>query len=93
MLCAIPNICYVIRLADINMTQENNTRKKLKGYRGIQRHTDYSLCYQEKDLQLKGYTFTDWTGDLDERKSISRYVFLIKNGATSWSSKKQSCIA
>ena len=39
------------------------------------------------------YTDADWGGDLDERKSTSGYVFLLNNGAISWSSKKQSCIA
>ena len=39
------------------------------------------------------YTDADWRGDLNERKSISGYVFLLNNGAISWSSKKQSCIA
>ena len=32
-------------------------------------------------------------GDLDERKSTSGNVFLLNNGAISWSSKKQQCIA
>ena len=41
---------------------------------------DYRLCYQRQDLQLKGYTDADWGGDLDERKSISSYVFLLGNG-------------
>ena len=40
-----------------------------------------------------GYTDADWGGDLDERKSTSWYVFLLNNGAISWSSKKQSYIA
>ncbi|GMP51894.1 hypothetical protein CsSME_00017944 [Camellia sinensis var. sinensis] len=32
-------------------------------------------------------------GDLDERKSTSGYAFMLSDGAISWSSKKQSCIA
>ena len=40
-----------------------------------------------------GYTDADWGGDLDERKLTSGYVFLQNNGAISWSSKKQLCIA
>ena len=54
---------------------------------------DYRLCYQGQDLQLKGYTDADWGGDLDERKSTSYYVFLLGNGAITWCSKKQTCIA
>ena len=44
-------------------------------------------------MHLIGYSDADWGGDLDERKSTSGYAFLLNNGAISWSSKKQSCIA
>ena len=44
-------------------------------------------------MRLKGYTDADWGGDLDERKSTSRFAFLLNNGAIFWSSKKKSCIA
>ena len=54
---------------------------------------DYSLCYQGGNLRLIGFTDVDWGGDLDERKSTSGYAFLLSQGAISWSSKKQSCIA
>ena len=32
-------------------------------------------------------------GDLDERESISGFVFLLNDDPISWSRKKQSCIA
>ena len=51
------------------------------------------MCYQCGNLHLVGYIDADWRGNLDERKSTSRYVFLLNNGAISWSSKKQTCIA
>ncbi|GMP68770.1 hypothetical protein CsSME_00028274 [Camellia sinensis var. sinensis] len=54
---------------------------------------DYTLCYQSSDLHLVGYCDADWGGDLDERKSTSGYAFMLSDGAISWSSKKQSCIA
>ena len=54
---------------------------------------DYSLCYQGEDLQLRGYTDADWAGDVDERKSIFGFVFLLGNSAISWSTKKQTCVA
>jgi hypothetical protein len=39
--------------------------------------------------ELLGYTDSDYTGDQNERKSTSRYMFLMSSGAVSWSSKKQ----
>ena len=40
-----------------------------------------------------GYSHAIWAGDLNERKSTSRYSFLLNNGANLWKSKKQTCIA
>ena len=40
-----------------------------------------------------GYSDANWGSDLNERKSTSRYVFLLNNGAITWTSKKQPCIA
>jgi len=42
---------------------------------------------------LRGYTDADWGGDLDESRSTSGYVFTLGEGAISWCSKKQDCIA
>ena len=55
--------------------------------------TDYMLCYQGRDLRLRGYSDADWAGDLDERKSTFGYTFLLGGGAITWCSKKQSCVA
>ena len=43
--------------------------------------------------EVFGYTDADWGGDQDNCCSISAYVFKLGNGAISWKSKKQSCIA
>ncbi|XP_075101580.1 secreted RxLR effector protein 161-like [Nicotiana tabacum] len=55
---------------------------------------DYAICYQGgKDLRLVGYSDADHGGDPDERKSTSRYVFLLSDGTILWSSKEQSCVS
>ncbi|CAA7036895.1 unnamed protein product [Microthlaspi erraticum] len=51
------------------------------------------ICYavglvSRNDLHLTGYTDAKWAGDLDERRSTSRYDFLLSGGAITWSSKK-----
>jgi hypothetical protein len=35
----------------------------------------------------------DWGSDINNRKSMSGYVFKLTGGAISWSSKKQGCVA
>jgi hypothetical protein len=42
---------------------------------------------------LHGYIDADWASDVNDRKSMSRYVFMLAGGAISWSSKKQPSVA
>ena len=95
MMCTQPDICYVVGL--VNRYQSNLGSRHWKVVKRLLRYlkgtADYCLCYHGLDLCLRGYTDADYGGDLDERKSTSGYVFLLNNGTTSWSSKKQTCIA
>lgn len=95
MMCTRPNICYAVGL--VSRFQSNPGKRHWMAVKRILRYLkgtmDYSLCYQGSDLRLTGYTYADWGGDLDVRKSTSGYAFLLCNGAITWSSKKQSCTA
>ena len=95
MLCTRLDICYAIEL--VSRYQSNPGQKHWQAVKRILRYLkgtlDYSLQYQGSDMSLVGYSDADWSGDLDERKSTSGYVFLLNNGAISWCSKKQTCIA
>ena len=51
------------------------------------------LVYRCEDLIPIGYTNSDFQSDFDFRKSTSGYVFTLGDGAISWRSVKQSCIA
>lgn len=42
--------------------------------------------------ELEGWSDSDYTGDLDDRKSTSGYVYKFGSGAISWSSKKQAIV-
>ncbi|GKV38841.1 hypothetical protein SLEP1_g46706 [Rubroshorea leprosula] len=51
--------------------------------------TDFGLFYKKGDqTDLAGFTDSDYAGDLDDRKSTSGFVFMLRSGAISWSSKK-----
>jgi len=43
--------------------------------------------------EVLGYCDADWGGDLEDRRSITGFVFMIGGGAISWSSKRQLTIA
>ncbi|XP_057751139.1 secreted RxLR effector protein 161-like [Arachis stenosperma] len=44
------------------------------------------------EVNLVGYTYSDWAGDIETRKSTSG-LFHLGSGAISWSSKKQPVVA
>ena len=45
------------------------------------------------DVDLIGYSDSDWAGDIEDRKSTSGYTFNIRSRVVSWSSKKQPIIS
>jgi hypothetical protein len=42
---------------------------------------------------LVGYCDSDWGSNIDDRRSITGYVFLLSGGAVSWQAKKQPTVA
>ncbi|GAV71238.1 LOW QUALITY PROTEIN: hypothetical protein CFOL_v3_14732, partial [Cephalotus follicularis] len=49
---------------------------------------DFMLTYRRaKDLQLVGFTDSDFTGCQDDRKSTSGYVFMMEDGTVSWKTR------
>ena len=42
---------------------------------------------------LYGYTDSDWARDVDDRRSVSGYVWQLGNRTISWSSRKQTTVA
>jgi len=56
--------------------------------------TELGIYYKKGgDANIVAYTDSDFAGDLDDRRSTSRYVFLLGSGAVSWSSKKQAVVS
>ena len=51
------------------------------------------LTFGDSKLVFEGYVVADWAGDLDGRKSTSRYLFTFARGAVSWQSRLQKCVA
>ena len=55
---------------------------------------DYEIIfYFGGDLNLIGYSDSDWAGSIDDMKSTSGYAFLFGSSICSWLSKKQSVVA
>ena len=59
----------------------------------LRRTKDLVLTYRGGDLQLTSFTDSDVQSDMDDRKSISGFVFTCNGGAMSWKISKQSITA
>ena len=65
-----------------------------KALRYVQGTKSLMLTYSKSDsLEIEGYSDADFVGDIDDRKSMSGYVFTLAGGAISWKSSKQSVTA
>ena len=53
----------------------------------------WDLLKKKYDIDLIGFTDSDWAGHNTYQKSTLGYVFMLAEGPISWSSKKQSPIA
>lgn len=58
----------------------------------LRKTKDYVLVYGSEDLLVIGYTDLDFQPDKNERRSTSRYVYVMWGWAISWRSVKQHCI-
>ena len=45
------------------------------------------------NVEVQGYTDSDFSGDQDEKKSTTGYIFMIEGAPISWSLRKQSIMA
>ena len=62
--------------------------------RYLQRTKDYMLTYRKSDqLEIIGYSDSDFAGCRDSMKSTSGYIYLLVGGAISWKSVKQTIVA
>ena len=57
--------------------------------RYLQKTKDFMLTYKKSDqLEIIGYSDSDFAGCQDTRKSTSGYIYLLGRGAVSWKSAK-----
>ena len=85
MLCTRPDICY--RVSIMSRYQSNpgfehwTVVKHILKYLNRTKH--YFLVFGGEDLTIQGYTNSNFQFDIDDRKSISGFVFTLGKGAIS----------
>ena len=90
-----PDIMYGVSL--ISKYMESPTKIHLLAAKRILRYLqgtkDFGLFYKKGEKSdLIGFVDSDYTGNQDDRKSTSGYVFVLGTRAISWSSRKQKIV-
>ena len=91
-----PGIYYAVSVASRYMDQPHEIHwrvaKRILNF--VQGTRTRGILYKAKiDLDLIGFTDSDWAGENIDQKSTSIYVFMLAEGPINWSSKKQSAIS
>ncbi|MCO5604023.1 hypothetical protein L7F22_058180 [Adiantum nelumboides] len=89
-----PEIAFVVGVVSRYMS--NPDKKHWEALKSILRYLkatkDMRICYGSRELDVKGYTDSNYAGDLDNKGSMSGYVFILADGAVSWRSRLQTCV-
>lgn len=89
------DIAYAIRRVSQFMVSLTKIHLKVtkKILRYLRRIWNFGLKFHPSNqIKLTGFTYAHWAGDTNDRKSTSRFVFMIDGITIIWSSKKQPTI-
>ncbi|XP_050896147.1 secreted RxLR effector protein 161-like [Lathyrus oleraceus] len=90
-----PNVLYVVGVVSRYMEAPTTTHFKAAKIilRYIKGATNFGLHYYSSNkYEIIGYSDNDWSGDLDDRKSTTGFVFFMGDTAFTWISKKQPIV-
>ena len=93
--CTRPDIAYAIsKLSRYTSNPGKHHWKAIIRVLGYLKYTqNYVLQYEKYPSVIEGYSDANWITGSNDTKSTSGYVFTLGNGAISWKSSKQTCIA
>ncbi|XP_042973023.1 secreted RxLR effector protein 161-like [Carya illinoinensis] len=95
-ICTRPDISFAVGMLgryqnNPGMSHWKATKRVLRYLQGTK---DYQLTFMRTDnLEVTGYSDSDFASCSDSRKSTSGYIFLLAGGAISWKSMKQTITA
>ncbi|RVW28380.1 Retrovirus-related Pol polyprotein from transposon TNT 1-94 [Vitis vinifera] len=88
------NIPYASAVGNLINPGMDHWKAAKKVMRYLQGTKYYKLMYrQTSNLEVVGYSDSDFFGCVDSRKSTSGYIFILVGGAISWRSVKQTLTA
>ncbi|CAJ2634371.1 unnamed protein product [Trifolium pratense] len=93
------DINYVVRSVSRFVSKPKTSyliaaKRILRYLKGTQ---DYGLAFptsnNETQIEVEGFSDSNWCGDKDDRRNTSGYWFRFRNSPISWSSKKHNIVA
>ncbi|XP_040862747.1 secreted RxLR effector protein 161-like [Glycine max] len=90
--CTRPDIAYIVGVLGRYLSNSGMDHWKAakRVMRYLKRTKYYTFIYKRSDqLEIIGYSDSDFTGGLDSLRSTSGYIFMLVGGAVSWRSAKQ----
>ncbi|CAM6082590.1 unnamed protein product [Calypogeia fissa] len=98
MVCTRPDIAHAVGVVSRYMANPGKVHWEAVKWilRYLQGTSKVGLLFDAQSnnaMSLVGYVDSDYGGDLDNRKSTSRYTFTLAGGCVSWRSTKQKCIS
>ncbi|KAH9679437.1 hypothetical protein KPL71_026134 [Citrus sinensis] len=94
--CTCPDIAFIVRMLGRYLSNPGMDHWKAakRVMRYLQRTKEYMLTYRRSDqLEIIGYSDSDFVGCQDNRRSTSGYTYMLAGGAISWRSVKQTLVA
>jgi hypothetical protein len=95
MVCSRPDLSHAISVVARYMS--NPGKEHWKAIQWIFRYLHGSssacLCFGKSRDGLDGYVDSDYSGDLDRRRSLSGYVFTVGDCVVSWKARLQNSVA
>jgi hypothetical protein len=97
MVCTRPDLAHAVSMVSKYMANPGKPHwDAIKWiFRYLKGTTDYDITFvrQKSDLSVVEYVDADYTGDLDDRRSTTSYVFTLTGGPICWKSMIQSTVA
>mmetsp|Transcript_7697 Transcript_7697/g.28359 ORF Transcript_7697/g.28359 Transcript_7697/m.28359 type:complete len:1164 (+) Transcript_7697:1563-5054(+) len=89
-----PDIAYLMHILCKGMSQPTRCLMKLarRGLQYIKNTLDWGLNYGQS-TSLRGFSDSDYAGDIGDRKSLTGFVFMWNGASVNANSKKQTSVA
>ena len=93
-LCTRPDIAYTVGVVSRFMSRPGKQRWEAVKWilRYLKGSSNTCLCFTGASLKLQSYLDADFAGDIDSRKSTTRFVFTLGGTAISWASNLQKIV-